>query len=198
MSKPIRLIAVLLMCAVLLAATGSPLPKVSAASRLAGTSPTLVAAASYSVLAGSIVTNSGPTTVSGDLGVSPSIGVPPHVTGFPPGTVSPPGAIHDADAHAGLAQADNTAAFTSLNQDCDFTYGGVQDLTLVSPLVPGVYCAVSFGLSGNLTLTGSGVWIFKSASTLITSPGHRSPVATHATCGGGSAVPRLSIQTLRS
>ena len=137
----------------------------------AATSPALGAAESYSVLAGSIVTNTGPSTVVGDLGVSPSIGVPPHVTGFPPGIVGPPGTIHDADANAAAAQADDTAAFGFLDQPCTTTYAGVQDLTLVSPLGPGVYCADAFLLTGNLTLSGSGVWIFKSASTLTTSSG---------------------------
>ena len=167
MHKHRRLVAVLVIGAGLLATTGSPLFEASAALRPSGTSPILVAVASYQILAGSIVTNSGPTTVSGDLGVSPSIGVPPHVTGFPPGIVSPPGAIHDADAHAAAAQADNTVAFGFLDQPCDVSYGGVQDLTSVSPLGPGVYCATAFTLSGNLTLTGSGVWIFKSSSTLF-------------------------------
>ncbi len=135
----------------------------------AATAPSLGAAASYSVLAGSIVTNTGATTMPGNLGVSPSIGVPPHYTGFPPGIVGPPGTIHDADAHAAAAQAANTAAFTFIDQGCDTTYAGVQDLTLVSPLGPGVYCAGAFLLTGNLTLSGSGVWIFKSAATLTTS-----------------------------
>ena len=137
----------------------------------AAISPTLGAAASYSILGGSIVTNTGNTTMPGDLGISPSIGVPPHYTGFPPGLVGPPGTIHDADAHAAAAQADATAAFTFLDQGCDTTYAGVQDLTLVSPLGPGTYCADAFILTGNLTLSGSGVWIFKSASTLTTSSG---------------------------
>lgn len=139
----------------------------------AATSPSLGAAASYSVLAGSAVTNTvTATTAQGDLGISPSIGVPPHYTNFPPGIVGPPGTIHDADASAAAAQAANTALFTAIDQGCDTTYAGVQDLTLVSPLAPGVYCSTgSFILTGNLTLTGSGVWIFKSASTIITSPG---------------------------
>ena len=136
---------------------------------LAAAPPPLGAATSYSVLAGSIVTNTGATILSGDLGISPSIGVPPHYTGFPPGIVGPPGTIHDADAHAAAAQFDNTAAFGFLDQSCDTTYAGVQDLTLVSPLQPGTYCADAFLLTGNLTLSGSGVWIFKSAATLTTS-----------------------------
>ncbi len=135
---------------------------------LAATEPLLGAVGSYSVLAGSIVTNTGATTMSGDLGISPSIGVPPHYTGFPPGIVGPPGTIHDADANAAAAQAANTAAFGFLDQSCTVTYPGVQDLVGFS-LVPGVYCADAFALSGTLTLSGSGVWIFKSSSTLITS-----------------------------
>jgi hypothetical protein len=151
---------------------GFPATGLPAAAAPTATSPTLGGAESYSVLAGSIVTNTGPTTVSGDLGISPSIGVSPHFTGFPPGVVGPPGTIHDADAHAGLAQAGNTAAFTLLDQPCTATYAGVQDLTLVSPLGPGVYCADAFLLTGNLTLNGSdGVWIFKSSATLTTSAG---------------------------
>jgi hypothetical protein len=145
---------------------------------LAATSPTLSAALSYSVLAGSIVTNSGPTTVNRDLGVSPSIGAPPHVTGFPPGTVGPPGTIHDADANAALAQLDNGAAFLALsaapNVACTTTFAGVKDLVGLT-LVPGIYCADAFELSGTLTLNDTsapnGVWIFRSAATLTTSAG---------------------------
>jgi len=137
----------------------------------AAASPGLGGAASYSIVAGSIVTNAGLTTVSGDLGVSPSIGVPPHVTGFPPGIVNAPGAIYDTGVNAAAAQTGNTAAFTTLDQGCTTTYVAPQDLTLVSPLAAGVYCSPAFTLTGNLTLTGSGVWIFKSASSLITSPG---------------------------
>jgi hypothetical protein len=130
------------------------------------TSPTLGAAGSYSVLGGTTVTNVPATTMPGDLGVSPGSAV----TGSP--TVGPPGTIHAADVNAGNAQSANTAAFGVLDQTCTTNYGAVtQDLTLVSPLGPGVYCANAFILTGNLTLTGSGVWIFKSVlSTLITSP----------------------------
>lgn len=172
MFKSIRFASVFLISAALLSATNSGLPRVSASSRMVGISPVLGAAASYLVLSGAIVTNTGPTTVAGDLGVSASIGIPPHVTGFPPGIVISPSMIHDADAHAAAAQANSIAAFTDLDQNCDVTYPVVQDLTLVSPLVPGVYCSLSsFVLSGQLVLTGTGVWIFKSSSTLITAPG---------------------------
>jgi len=156
---------ILLVMALSLAGPSSP----TYARRLNAISPSLGAAESYSVLAGAIVTNTGPTVISGNLGISPGIGVTPHYTGFPPGIVGPPGVIHDADADAAAAQAASTAAFGFLDQACDTTYPGVQDLSLVSPLGPGTYCADAFILSGNLTLSGSGVWIFKSSATLTTS-----------------------------
>lgn len=136
------------------------------ASSLAATSPTLGAAGTYSVLAGETVTNTGPTIMPGNLGVSPGSAV----TGFPPGIIGPPGTLHSADANAAQAQADSTAAFTSLDQSCDTTYPGTKDLAGEN-LVPGVYCADAFALSGVLTLSGSGVWIFKSAAALTTSSG---------------------------
>lgn len=132
----------------------------------AATSPTLAGSSGYSVLGGAAVTCTGSTTTTGAVGVSPGSSI----TGFPsPCTTG--GGTHSNDASAIAAQADNLAAFGTLNQTCDFTYGA-QDLTLLSPLGPGVYCSTSsFSLSGNLTLTGSGVWIFKTVSTLITSSG---------------------------
>ncbi len=64
-------------------------------------------AANFAVLAGSTVTNTGPTVVTGDLGTSPGAAV----TGFPPGIVV--GAIHAADATAATAQIDLTAAYNN-------------------------------------------------------------------------------------
>src|SRR5487761_208454 len=96
------LIVTLLVAVPLLTSSSSPVQAASAQTVNLGN------AASFAVLAGSIVTNTGPTTVYGNVGVSPSIGVPPHVTGFPPGIITG-GSIHDADSTAALAQADNTA-----------------------------------------------------------------------------------------
>lgn len=130
---------------------------------MAATSPTLGTVGSYSVLGHTTVTNTGATTMPGDLGVS--IGGAP--VGFPPGQVGPPGTIRNAgDSLA--AQNANTAAFGYIDQGCDTTYAGTKDL-VGENLVAGVYCADAFQLSGTLTLNGTGVWIFKSASTLITS-----------------------------
>ena len=63
-------------------------------------------AQSFGVLAGSTVTNTGPTTVNGNLGVSPGSAV----TGFPPGAVNG-GSIHSNDAVAMQAQNDLTNAY---------------------------------------------------------------------------------------
>lgn len=130
---------------------------------LAATSPTLGTVGSYSVLGHTTVINTGPTTMPGDLGIS--IGGAP--VGFPPGIVGPPGTIRNA-ADSLAAQNANTAAFGFIDQGCDITYEGTKDL-VDSNLVAGVYCADAFTLTGTLTLNGSGVWIFKSASSLITS-----------------------------
>lgn len=137
----------------------------------AATSPTLAGSSTYSVLGATTVTNTGATTTTGDVGVSPGTAI----TGFPPGIAGGNNAthLHSNDASAIAAQADNLTAFGTLNQTCDQTFGAV-DLTTTFPsgVAPGVYCSTSsFTLSGNLTLTGSGVWIFKTVSTLITSPG---------------------------
>jgi hypothetical protein len=138
---------------------------VGPAKALAATSPTLGTVGSYSVLGNTTVTNTGATTMPGDLGIS--IGGAP--VGFPPGTVGPPGTIRNAgDSLA--AQTADTAAFGFIDQTCTTTYAGTKDLVGLN-LVPGVYCADAFSLTGTLTLNGGAgnVWIFKSAATLITS-----------------------------
>lgn len=132
----------------------------------AATSPTLTGASTYSVLGATTVTNTGSTTTTGDVGVSAGTAI----TGFPAGIAGGDNAvhIHSNDASAIAAQADNLSAFGAIDQTCTTTYAGVKDLVGLN-LVAGVYCADAFTLTGTLTLSGTGVWIFKSASTLITS-----------------------------
>ena len=133
----------------------------------AATAPGLGVAASYAVIAGSTVTNTGPSTISGDLGVSPGTAV----TGFPPGLVSN-GSIHSADANAGQAQSAVTTAYNALDAaSCDFDLTG-QDLG-GQTLTEGVYCfSTSAQLTGTLTLNAQGnasaVFIFEIGSTLTT------------------------------
>ncbi len=165
MLKPMRLVAVLFICAALLPATGSPLFGVSAAP-LAATAPGLGTAASFAVLGGSAVTNTGPSIVDGDLGVSPGTAI----SGFPPGIVN--GATHAADAVALQAQTDVTTAYNNLaGQPCTMDLTGT-DLGSRT-LIPGVYCfSSSAQLTGQLTLDAQGnsaaVWIFQIGSTLTT------------------------------
>lgn len=120
----------------------------------------------YSVLAASTVTSTGPSAVIGNLGVSPGTAV----TGFPPGQVSG-GAIHSADASVGTAQGDLTAAY---NDAAGRTVpvvvaGDLGGLTLT----PGLYKSTStLGITGNVRLDGLGdvnsVFIFQVRSGLIT------------------------------
>ena len=132
-----------------------------------GTSPILGDLIDFSVLGGAAVTNTGPTTTTGKVGVSPGTSI----TGFPPGTAD--GGLHFNDQTAIDAQTEAGIVFGQLDQNCDETLGaGLVELG-GRTLVPGVYCAGSFSLNGTLTLTGGAeeVYIFKSASTLITSSG---------------------------
>jgi hypothetical protein len=135
---------------------------------LADTAPGLGAAASFAVLAGQTVTNTGNSVISGDLGVSPGSAV----TGFPPGIVMN-GSIHAADAVAANAQSALTAAYNSAAaNDCDQNLSGT-DLGGLT-LNPGTYCfSSSAQLTGDLRLNGAGVYIFKIVSTLNTASGAR-------------------------
>ena len=125
--------------------------------------------ASFGVLAGSTVTNTGPTVINGSIGVSPG-----GVAGgsFPPGIVNPPGAIHAGDAVAIQAKADLTTAFNNLaGRPATANLTG-QDLGGLV-LSPGVYSFNSSAqLTGTLTLNAQGnpnaVFIFNIASTLTT------------------------------
>ncbi|MHB8377811.1 MAG: ice-binding family protein [Dehalococcoidia bacterium] len=142
----------------------------SASGALAATAPNLGSAASFAILAGTTVTNTGSTTINGSLGVSPGSAV----TGFPPGTVTG-GTIHAADAVALQAQNDVITAYNALaGQACTGNKTGI-DLGGLT-LTPGVYCfSSSAQLTGTLTLDAQGnsaaVFIFQIVSALNTAPG---------------------------
>ncbi|MFA6447280.1 MAG: ice-binding family protein [Patescibacteria group bacterium] len=139
----------------------------------AATNPDLGTAATYSILAGSSVTNSGNTTISGDVGISPGAALPPNVTGWPSVTLG--GTLYDTGGTALTAMNNKDTAFGTLavpacGADGGVDYGGVTHELAGDILVPGVYCANSFHLTnGTLTLNGSAtdVWIFRSASDLV-------------------------------
>ena len=126
-------------------------------------------ATSFGVLAGTTVTNTGPTQINGDLGVSPGTAI----TGFPPGTVN--GTTHSNDGVASGAQTDlitayNDAAGRTMPMTVAGDIGG-------QTLGPGVYKSTSSLAisSGNLTLDAgndaSKTFIFQIGSTLITDAG---------------------------
>lgn len=138
-------------------------------------------ATSYAVLAGSTVTNTGPSVISGDLGVSPGAAV----TGFPPGQVNA-GTIHAADAVALQAKNDLTTAYNDAAGRGPVVDETSQDLG-GQTLVAGVYSAASaMALTGTVTLDAQGdpdaVFVFQAGSTLITASS-----STVALVGGAQA-----------
>ena len=150
----------------------------------AATSPSLGTAASFSVLAETNITNVPPSVIGRDAGLSPAAGSFMGLTDAEVGGTiyvvdgtAPPAA--NATVNPGLLTTAindmtnvwSTGGSTGIDQPCTTNWSGTgpKDLTTVSPLGPGVYCADAFLLTGNLTLSGAGVWIFKSASTLTTS-----------------------------
>src|SRR5579859_4871082 len=138
------------------------------ASALAATDPGLGTAGNFAVLAGTTVTNTGPTWITGQVGVAPGSAI----TGFPPGTS---GVQHKGDSVATTAQTNLTAAYVNAAaQPCP----GTNNFTGVNlggkTLVPGVYCQTTApSLTGTLTLNGSGIYIFQIGSTLVTASGAR-------------------------
>ncbi|WP_063753202.1 ice-binding family protein, partial [Streptomyces resistomycificus] len=127
-------------------------------------------AGSFAVLAGSAVTNTGPSQITGDLGVSPGTAI----SGFPPGVVF--GAQHSADAVALQAKQDLVTAYNNAaGQPADVTYPAAPDPVELGgrTLDPGVYRApISAAITGTLTLDAHGdpnaVWVFQIGSTLTT------------------------------
>jgi hypothetical protein len=148
----------------------------------AQSAPPLGSAQTFAVLGASTVTNTGPTIITGDLGVSPGTAV----IGFPPGAVNG-GSIRAGDATANAAQAAAHIAYVALvAEPCGTNLTGKTLGT--SPgavtLSPGVYCFNSSAqLTGTLTLTGNGVYVFKIGSTLTTASDSSVVLAKGATAG---------------
>lgn len=138
----------------------------------AQTAPSLGNAAPFAVLAGSTVTNTGPSFISGNVGTSPGAAI----TGFPPGTISSGSTFQAGTATAANAQASVGTAYNDLAGQASTLNLTGQDLGSLGPLVPGVYTFNSSAqLTGALTLNGQGnassVFIFQIGSTLTTASG---------------------------
>ncbi|HEV7679742.1 MAG TPA: ice-binding family protein [Candidatus Dormibacteraeota bacterium] len=135
---------------------------------MASTAPGLGTATSFAVLAGTTVTNVGNTVVNGDLGVSPGTAV----TGFGPGLGTLNGTQRTGTDPAAISAKDDltTAYGVAAASPCNFDKTG-QNLG-GQTLTPGTYCQTTAPtLSGTLTLSGNGVYIFQIGSTLVTGPG---------------------------
>jgi|UniRef100_UPI0037852584 autotransporter-associated beta strand protein len=124
-------------------------------------------ASNFGVLAGSGITNTGPTTIIGDVGSLPTA----TITGF--GTVTLTGTNHAGDAITLAAKDDLLSAFNDAAGRLPMIiYAPIFDLGGLT-LAPGVHTDTSsFGITGTLTLDAMGdpnaVWIFQTGSTLIT------------------------------
>jgi hypothetical protein len=144
----------------------------------------------FAVLANTTITNTGPSWVTGQMGVNSAAAAA--ITGFPPGTSGPQ---LKGGGVVTTALTDLTAAYTAAVQPCTADYSG-QNLG-GKTLGPGVYCQTTGAtpsptLTGTLTLSGSGVYIFligttAAPTTLITAAGAPSaPAASVVLIGGAS------------
>ena len=125
-------------------------------------------ATSFAVLAGSGITNTGPTTITGDIGTHPT----PAITGFGSVTLID-GVNHADDAVTAQAKIDLVTGYNdAAGRPATINYAGGFDLVGLT-LFPGVYNSPSsLFLTNTLTLDAQGdpdaVWIFQAGSTLIT------------------------------
>jgi hypothetical protein len=119
----------------------------------------------FALLAGSAITNTGPSTINGDMGLAPGTAV----SGFPPATLN--GTAHVTDAVASIAQNDLTTAYNDAASRGPATAvpADLGGLTVTSGVFEN---ASALGLTGALTLDAQGdpnaVFIFKAGSSLTT------------------------------
>jgi hypothetical protein len=143
----------------------------------------LRSAANFAVLAGTALTNNsgGTTRITGDVG-SPSQTTDP--------TLAPGFTNYKSGPILANALADLQTAITDANsRSCDVSFAGDIDLGGLS-LPPGVYCyAGAISVTGTLTLSGPGVYIFRTALTLNTTANSTIALANGATADNVSWVP---------
>jgi hypothetical protein len=129
----------------------------------------LKSAATYALLAGSTITNTGGSVVKGDLGIYPGTSI----TGFPPATLI--GTLHKTDGSALKAKVDLTAASVDAGSR---PYNAVLTSDVGGQILsPGVYRSTSsLGVTGTLKLDCglqqlNPVWIFQVVSKLVLATG---------------------------
>jgi hypothetical protein len=131
--------------------------------------PPLGTAGNYAVIAGSTITNTGPSWITGKMALSPGTSV----VGFPPGTSGAkdigPSSGPANGAKAALTNAYGIAAGETPFISLPTELGG-------RTLKRGTYRQGASGLTGTLTLDGqnstNGVWIFQIVSALTTATGN--------------------------
>lgn len=152
MKRLLPLVAALAICPIAMAQQQSPV--------------FLGSAGTYGVLAGTTVTNTGPTIVTGDLGVWPGTAI----TGFGPGVVN--GGTDAGNVAAQHAQASLNIAYNDAAARKSVAINSLAGDISGQTLVPGLYKSTStLSLAGAVTLHGSGVYIFQIASGLTVGTG---------------------------
>ena len=158
--RPVRRVRTAAAVGIALAATLARPAPVNAAVATIG----LGTAASFAVLAGAGITNTGPSTVNGDIGTFPT----PSETGL--GTLTLNGTDHAADAVTQQAKNDLTTAYNQAAGSGPAT--AVATELGGTTLTPGVYNSPTLAITGTLTLDTLGdpsaVFVFQTSSTLIT------------------------------
>ncbi len=135
----------------------------------AATTPSFGAVSGYGVLS-STYTNTSPTTINGSVGFTTGPAVTPSGTHTNYGSAAP----------YGSAGTDQGVLLNALNvQPCTFTFApGAIDLSTdithgaIASYAPGVYCSSgAMSVSGPLTLSGSGTYIFRPVGAFTTAAG---------------------------
>jgi hypothetical protein len=139
---------------------------------LHGATVNLGTAASFAVLAGAGITNTGATSITGDVGTFPTTSM----TGF--GTVVVMGTNNAGNAVTQTAKTDLILAYNDAAGRSSFVqFAGGSDMVGLT-LIPGVYSSTSsLFLTGTVTLDAQGdpnaMWIIQTGSTFISGSGSR-------------------------
>jgi len=129
--------------------------------------------ASFAILAGTTITNTGPTTISGSAGGNIGLFPGSDFTGQTSVTLN--GSVHLTDVLANQAKTDLVAAY--LDAAGRYPVTRIPSELGETTLIPGIYDSREgkFLITGKLTLDAkgnpNGVFIFKTDSTLITESG---------------------------